>query len=182
MGLRLTRERSGGVGTVGQLARAGRSRVTCATGAPGPRIYVGAALGLLALSCGIVWLPGQTRAADTAPPNIVGTWKGQNNTISDLKGLRTWDKTIHITEQTDRRFRGYFTYSAGTKTFFGVIYPDDTTISWVASDSRGYNQGRILGPDRLAACYIESGIDATAGCSDLTRVSKTPEPLKAAGK
>ncbi len=112
-------------------------------------------------------------------PSMVGTWQGENHTISDKKGLRTWKKTIHITEQTDRRFRGHFTYSAGTKKFFGVVYPDNVSFSWVASDSKGYNHGRILGPERITACYVESWEDATAGCADLTRTSKQPLVKKA---
>ncbi len=103
-------------------------------------------------------------------PNLVGTWSGENHTISDKKGLKTWKKTIQITSQTDRRFRGYFDYSAGRKEFFGVVYPDNVSFSWVASDSRGYNHGRLLdGGNRMAACYVESGLDATAGCADLVR-------------
>lgn len=107
-------------------------------------------------------------------PNLVGTWVGENHTISDKKGLRTWKKTIHITEQVDRRFRGHFTYSAGTKKFFGVVYPDNISFTWVASDSKGYNHGRILGADHIAACYVESWEEATAGCTDLKRTSKEP--------
>ena len=108
-------------------------------------------------------------AAEDAIPNLIGTWSGENHTISDKKGLKTWKKTIQITEQTDRRFRGYFTYSQGRKDFFGVIYPDNVSFTWVASDSKGYNHGRILGGDRIAACYVEPGEEATAGCADLTR-------------
>lgn len=107
-------------------------------------------------------------------PSLVGTWAGENRTISDKKGLKTWKKTIHITEQTDRRFRGHFTYTGGTKKFFGVVYPDNVSFTWVASDSKGYNHGRILGPDRIAACYVEPGAEATAGCSELSRISKAP--------
>lgn len=102
-------------------------------------------------------------------PNLVGVWEGDNHTISDKKGLKTWKKTVQITEQTDRRFRGYFDYSAGRKSFFGVIYPDNISLTWVASDSKGYNHGRLLGADRLAACYVEPGEDATAGCAELKR-------------
>lgn len=118
----------------------------------------------------------QTTDPDDHIPDLIGTWRGENRTISDLKGLRSWTKTVHITDQTDRRFRGYFTYSAGTKHFFGIIFPDNQTVRWVASDSRGSNQARLLSADRLAACYIESGIDATAGCATLDRISKTPPP------
>ncbi len=105
-------------------------------------------------------------------PNLVASWSGQNHTISDKKGLLTRDRTVHITEQTDRRFRGHFVYAEGRKDFFGVIYPDNTSFTWVASDSKGYNLGRILGPDRISACYVEPGADATAGCADLARVKK----------
>lgn len=103
-------------------------------------------------------------------PNIVGTWVGENKTISDKKGYRDWGtKIIDITEQKDRRFRGQFTYEGGTKKFFGVIYPDNVSFVWVASDSKGYNHGRILSADRISACYVESGEEATAGCADLTK-------------
>ena len=110
--------------------------------------------------------------ADSAIPSLIGTWVGDNNTISDKKGLKTWKKTIQITEQTDRRFRGHFVYADGRKDFFGVIYPDNTSFTWVASDSKGYNHGRIIGPDHIAACYVEPGEEATAGCADLTREKK----------
>ena len=105
-------------------------------------------------------------------PSLIGSWSGQNHTISDKKGLLTRERTVHITEQTDRRFRGHFVYAEGRKDFFGVIYPDNTSFTWVASDSKGYNHGRILGADRISACYVEPGPDATAGCADLARVKK----------
>ncbi|HRN87858.1 lipocalin family protein [Hyphomicrobium sp.] len=108
--------------------------------------------------------------ADEAIPNLVGTWVGENRTISDKKGFSDWGtKTVEITEQRDRRFKGHFTYADGTKHFFGIIYPDNETFTWVASDSKGYNHGRVLGPDRISACYIESGEEATAGCADMKR-------------
>ena len=102
-------------------------------------------------------------------PNLIGKWIGINNTFSELKGMKSWEKKVNIFEQTDRRFKGKFTYSGGTKNFYGIIHPDNTTITWVASDSRGYNIGKIMGENKISACYVESGIDATAGCADLTR-------------
>ncbi len=122
--------------------------------------------------CGVILAISPVQAADASSdiPNLVGIWSGENHTISNLKGLKTWKKTIEITSQTDRRFRGHFDYSAGRKEFFGVVYPDNISVSWVALDSRGYNHGRLLdGGRRLAACYIESGLDATAGCAELVR-------------
>jgi hypothetical protein len=108
-------------------------------------------------------------SADHKIPNLVGTWIGVNKTLSENRGFRQWEKKVEILEQKDRRFKGTFSYTDGTKNFFGVIHPDNQTISWVASDSRGYNLGKILSKNRISSCYIESGIDATAGCADLER-------------
>ena len=102
-------------------------------------------------------------------PNLKGTWIGKNNTLSNQRGFRTWEKKVEIIEQKDRRFKGTFSYTDGTKDFFGVIHPDNETFTWVAANSRGYNIGKILEKNRISACYVESGIDATAGCAELTR-------------
>ena len=102
-------------------------------------------------------------------PNLVGTWIGINKTISEDRGYRTWEKKVEILEQDERRFKGKFSYTDGTKKFFGVIHPDNKTITWVATNSRGYNMGKLLDKNKISACYVESGIDATAGCAELTR-------------
>ena len=102
-------------------------------------------------------------------PNLVGTWIGINKTVSEDRGYRTWEKKVEILEQDERRFKGKFSYTDGTKKFFGVIHPDNKTITWVATNSRGYNMGKLLGQNKISACYVESGIDATAGCAELTR-------------
>jgi hypothetical protein len=105
-------------------------------------------------------------------PNLVGIWTGENNTYSEQKGHSSWVKTVEISEQKGRIFKGHFTFSAGTKHFFGVVYPDNTSFTWVSADSKGYNHGRILSKDHVSACYAESGSDATIGCADL--VKKNP--------
>ena len=102
-------------------------------------------------------------------PNLIGNWSGENNTFSELKGMKTWEKKVKITEQNDRRFKGNFTYSDGTKNFYGIIHPDNVTVTWVSSNSRGYNIAKILNKNTISACYVESGIDATVGCSELKR-------------
>ena len=102
-------------------------------------------------------------------PNLVGTWIGINKTVSEDRGYRTWEKKVEILEQDERRFKGKFSYTDGTKKFFGVIHPDNKTITWVATNSRGYNMGRLLDQNKISACYVELGIDATAGCAELTR-------------
>jgi hypothetical protein len=107
-------------------------------------------------------------------PSLIGTWDGNADTIGDIYGLRSRRRTIHITEQTDRRFRGHFVYDEGKISFFGVIYPDNKTFTWVNPKSKGYNHGSILGPDHIGACYVEAGEQATAGCSDLKRIHAKP--------
>ena len=102
-------------------------------------------------------------------PNLVGTWVGINKTVSEDRGYRSWEKKVEILEQDQRRFKGKFSYTDGTKNFFGVIHPDNKTITWVASNSRGYNMGKLLTKNKISACYVESGIDATAGCAELVR-------------
>jgi hypothetical protein len=103
-------------------------------------------------------------------PNLIGTWKGPNFTVSEEKGYREWgEKIVRITEQNDRRFRGTFTYPDGTKNFFGVIYPDNISITWVSTNSRGFNHGRILSKNTLSSCYVEAWEKATAGCAVLER-------------
>ncbi|MEP3475354.1 MAG: hypothetical protein ABJN57_03970 [Hyphomicrobiales bacterium] len=102
-------------------------------------------------------------------PNLIGTWDGENKTISEKKGYKTRNKTIHITEQKDRRFKGHVTYSGRKFNFLGVIYPDNQSFTWVSKGSRGYNHGRILSKVKIAACYVEAGIDATAGCATLKK-------------
>lgn len=103
-------------------------------------------------------------------PNLVGRWSGENVTLSDEKGYKIWgEKVVNITEQTDRRFRGTFTYSDGTKNFSGVIYPDNISFTWVSTNSRGFNHGRILDDNKIAACYVEAWEKATVGCATLER-------------
>ncbi len=107
---------------------------------------------------------------DSDIPNLIGTWSGKNVTVSDSKGYKEWDnKTIEITEQKDRRFRGTFTYADGTKNFFGVIYPDNISFTWVSTPARGFNHGRILDENTIGACYVETYEQATAGCATLER-------------
>ncbi|WNB74031.1 hypothetical protein [Methylomonas koyamae] len=111
---------------------------------------------------------------DDQVPDLVGTWTGENQTYSEKKGYSNWNKTIEISEQKGRIFKGQFTYADGTKHFFGVIYPDNASFTWVAVDSKGYNQGRILNKNIISACYSESGADATVGCAELTKKVDKP--------
>ena len=74
-----------------------------------------------------------------------------------------------LQNKKNRRFRGTFTYPEGTKNFSGVIYPDNVSFTWVSTSSRGFNHGRILGENKISACYVEAWEQATLGCATLTR-------------
>lgn len=102
-------------------------------------------------------------------PNLLGTWDGENKTISEAKGYKTRKKTIYITEQKDRRFKGHVMYSGKKINFYGVIYPDNKSFTWVSNTSRGFNHGRILSKDKISACFLEAGLNATAGCATLEK-------------
>ena len=124
----------------------------------------------IAIAC--IYYTNRLEKADGSQdiPNLVGSWSGENVTLSDQKGYKIWgNKVVHITEQKDRRFRGTFTYPDGTKNFSGVIYPDNISFTWVSTNSRGFNHGRILGENTIGACYVEAWEQATAGCATLTR-------------
>ena len=45
---------------------------------------------------------------------------GVNNTLSEQRGYRSWEKKVEIIEQKDRRFKGTFSYTDGTKKTFLV--------------------------------------------------------------
>ncbi len=137
------------------------------------RRLITAAAGTLSVFVAAVALSQPSLAADSGP-NLVGTWSGHTDSIGDIYGLRTRERTVHITEQTDRRFRGYFVYEGGRRDFFGIVFPDNTSFAWTSTAAKSVTEGRILGDDHMAACYIEAGTEATAGCSDLTRVDKKP--------
>jgi len=104
-----------------------------------------------------------------AIPDLTGTWKGTNYTISEDKGYQEWEKVVTITSQEDRRFRGSFDYSEGTIEFSGIIAPDNMNFMWVSKDSQGYNVGMVTGENTINSCYIEAGEQATAGCAVMVR-------------
>ncbi len=121
----------------------------------------------MAMIAGITLLLAACGTEET--PDLTGEWHGLNQTVSELKGFNEWEKTVHITEQQDRRFRGHFEYSEGRRDFFGVIHPGNRHFTWVAPGSRGYNVGHIHNHDKISSCYVEAWKEATAGCAVLER-------------
>ena len=68
-------------------------------------------------------------------PNLIGTWTGVNKTLSEQRGFRSWEKKVEITEQKDRRFKGTFSHTDGTKNFFGVPLSEKILIIFMRNFS-----------------------------------------------
>ena len=124
---------------------------------------------VIALVCASLLSVACMRSDNESIPDLAGEWKGLNQTVSNAKGYSEWEKTLTISEQQDRRFKGSFDYSEGTINFSGVIFGDNTSFAWTSENSQGYNVGRILGENRISACYVEAGEQATAGCAEMMR-------------
>ena len=124
---------------------------------------------VIALVCASLLSVACMRSDNESIPDLSGEWKGLNQTVSNAKGYSEWEKTLTISEQQDRRFKGSFDYDEGTINFSGVIFGDNTSFGWTSEDSKGYNIGRILGDNKISACYVEAGKQATAGCAEMVR-------------
>jgi hypothetical protein len=119
-------------------------------------------------------------AAQTAFPDVRGTWKGDSESIvadsgnshhpgSPQSGTRLTSVTftLKIDQQDGRRFSGTFSSARATESIIGVISRTGT-LHFVDTD--GYATGTLLGPNRLEACYLQIGQDGrVASCTELTK-------------
>lgn len=110
--------------------------------------------------------------AQEAPPNIVGTWKGDSDGLSKKYGWVTGPVTLTVIEQKGRSFRASIIYPAergGTKTeqVVGAFSADGKNIFLAGDDGIhiAVLQGQILD-----ACYLEPGDnDGLAVCAKLQK-------------
>ncbi len=116
---------------------------------------------------GALALTGFSAAALAEAPDLRGLWKGQNDTVSVKEGYRHRDKSINITDQEGRRFKGTVDYSDGTNSFVGVIRGDNKTLIWADIGEDGHVFGTLLNPGVMEACYVNTGAAAVAGCAIL---------------
>lgn len=121
----------------------------------------------LAAAFGALALTGFTATASAEAPDLRGVWKGQNDTVSVEEGYRHREKSINITDQNGRRFKGTVDYSDGTNSFVGVLRGDDKSFVWVDIKEDGHVFGTLLGPGVMEACYVNTGSAAVAGCAIL---------------
>lgn len=110
--------------------------------------------------------------AQDAPPNIVGTWKGDSDGLSEKYGWVTGPVTLTVSEQKGRSFRATVIYPAekgGTKTetVVGTFAADGKNIFLAGDD--GIHIAVLNGPT-LDACYLEPGDnDGLALCAKLQK-------------
>jgi hypothetical protein len=135
------------------------------------------------LAC-IVTLAALTTAtvamAQSAIPDLRGTWKGESETIIQGTGnphhaappsttprLNSVAFTLTIDKQDGRRFSGTFASARGNDPFVAVI--SRTGAIYVVDDD-GYTIGTLLAPNRMEWCYMMlSPASRVASCTELTK-------------
>ena len=118
--------------------------------------------------------------AQSAFPDLRGTWKGQSESIVSGTANPHQDGTpgsppryssapftFVIDKQDGRRFSGTFSSPRRTESAIGVI-SETGAIYFVDSD--GYAFTHLLAPDRLESCYLQlSPTGRVASCTEFTK-------------
>jgi hypothetical protein len=118
--------------------------------------------------------------AETAIPDLRGTWKGESETIilgagnphhaatpSAVPRLNSVAFTLTIDKQDGRRFSGTFSSARGSDAFVAVISRTGTIY---LVDDDGYTVATMLAPDRLELCYLSQSLASRiASCTELTK-------------
>lgn len=127
------------------------------------------------IAAGLLAAPALAPAAlaqDAAVPNIVGTWKGDSDGLSEKYGWVTGPVTLVVSEQRGRSFRANITYPSekgGTQTesLVGTLTPDSKNVLLAGDDTIHI---AVLQGNTLDACYLEPGDnDGLAVCARLLK-------------
>lgn len=107
-------------------------------------------------------------------PNIIGTWTGPSDGLSQKDGWITGPVTLVVSEQRGRSFRAKVTIPAAkggsqTEAVVGTFTPDGRTIYLAADDGIHI---AVLQGTTLDACYMEPGDDD--GLTLCARLQKQP--------
>jgi hypothetical protein len=125
-------------------------------------------------------LPALPLAAESAIPDLRGTWKGESESIVLGGGnphhtgtppsepqLRSVPFTLTVDKQDGRRFSGTFSSPRSSEKVVAVISRNGTIF---VVDDEGYTVGTILGPTRMEWCYMHVSTAARiASCSELVK-------------
>lgn len=117
--------------------------------------------------------------AETAVPDLRGTWKGNSESVvsgganphhatqSAETRFSTIAFTLTVDKQDGRRFSGTFSSVRGNDPIVAVISRNGTIF---LADDDGYTVGTILAPNRLELCYMHASPTArVASCTELTK-------------
>jgi hypothetical protein len=119
-------------------------------------------------------------SAQTAIPDLRGTWKGESETIVLGGGnphhaatqaaepqLRSVPFTLTVEKQDGRRFSGTFSSPRSTEKVIAVISRGGLIF---LADDEGYTNGTLLAPNRMELCYLHvSSLSRVASCTELTK-------------
>jgi hypothetical protein len=124
-------------------------------------------------------LAGVPATAETAIPDLRGTWKGNSESIvsgganphhatqSAETRFSTIAFTLTIDKQDGRRFSGTFSSARGNDQIAAVISRNGTIFM---ADDDGYTVGTMLAPNRMELCYMHASPTArVASCTELTK-------------
>lgn len=118
-------------------------------------------------------------AAETAVPDLRGTWKGNSESVvsgganphhatqSAETRFSTIAFTLTVDKQDGRRFSGTFVSARTTDQVVAVIGRNGSIYM---ADDDGYTVGTVLAPNRIELCYMRSSSGAkVASCTELTK-------------
>jgi hypothetical protein len=117
--------------------------------------------------------------AESAVPDLRGTWKGNSEAIvsgganphhatqSAETRFSTIAFTLTVDKQDGRRFSGTFVSARTTDQVVAVIGRNGSIYM---ADDDGYTVGTLLAPNRIELCYMHSSPGAkVASCTELTK-------------
>src|SRR2546430_268873 len=119
-------------------------------------------------------------AAETAIPDLRGTWKGDSESLvlgggnphhpsaqANEPQLRSVPFPLTVDKQDGRRFSGTFSSPRSSEKVIAVISRSGTIF---LADDEGYTTGTILAPNRMELCYLHvSSVSRIASCAELTK-------------
>jgi hypothetical protein len=119
-------------------------------------------------------------AAETAIPDLRGTWTGTSESIVLGRGnphhragqsaeprLSNIAFTMTIDKQDGRRFSGTFSSVRGNDKIIAVVSRSGTVYM---VDDDGYSFGTMLAPNRIELCYmLQSRAARVASCTEMTK-------------
>jgi hypothetical protein len=120
-----------------------------------------------------------TPAAAQDFPNLVGTWKGDSQSIVLSGGnehhpgktpeprLSSVPFTMVIDKQDGRRFSGTFSSAKHKEPVIAVMSRNNT---FYMVDDDGYSIGHVIAPNRIELCYMkQSPSGRVASCTEMTK-------------